>query len=123
MTHDFKDGLGEVPAHQHPQGGGWVADTARVDITAYIGPYAKVFGNATIRGHAQVYDDAQISGTAWIRDSARVYGQARVSGGVGVYGHAEIYGDTVLGDAFTTVNVHISSADAWAMAQLAATEL
>ena len=26
--HDFKDGKGPVPAHQHSNGGGWVADTA-----------------------------------------------------------------------------------------------
>ena len=30
-TFDFKDGNGPVPAHQHPNGGGWVADTAKVD--------------------------------------------------------------------------------------------
>lgn len=27
-THDFKDGNGAVPAHQHINGGGWVANTA-----------------------------------------------------------------------------------------------
>ena len=26
-TYDFKDGNGPVPAHQHPNGGGWVAAT------------------------------------------------------------------------------------------------
>ena len=30
-TFDFKDGNGPVPAHEHPNGGGWVADTAKVD--------------------------------------------------------------------------------------------
>ena len=24
---DFEDGNGEVPAHKHPNGGGWVSDT------------------------------------------------------------------------------------------------
>ena len=34
---DFRDGNGLVPAHKHPNGGGWVADTARVAETAYLG--------------------------------------------------------------------------------------
>ena len=33
---DFDDGNGPVPAHKHPNGGGWVADTATVDETAYV---------------------------------------------------------------------------------------
>ena len=30
ITFDFNDGNGPVPAHKHPNGGGWVADTAKV---------------------------------------------------------------------------------------------
>lgn len=36
-TFDFEDGNGPVPAHQHSNGGGWVADTATVADTAYVG--------------------------------------------------------------------------------------
>ena len=39
--YDFADGKGSVPAHRHinPDGsvGGWVADTATVADTVYIG--------------------------------------------------------------------------------------
>ena len=42
-TFDFKDGKGPVPAHQHSNGGGWVADTATVADTAYVGPDAQVY--------------------------------------------------------------------------------
>ena len=49
-TFDFGNGL--VPAHQHPNGGGWVADTATVSKTAYVRPDARVYGDAW------VYDDA-----------------------------------------------------------------
>ena len=45
-TFDFEDGNGPVPAHQHVIGGGWVADTATVEDSAYVGPNARVFGNA-----------------------------------------------------------------------------
>jgi hypothetical protein len=73
--HDFLDGRGQVPAHKHTNGGGWVADTARVDASAYVGPDAQVCGNAKVYGHAQLYGDA------------RVYDYAKV------YGHAQVYGN------------------------------
>lgn len=53
---DFEDGRGPVPAHRHPNGGGWVAETAHVDETAYVGPdarvsdYGRVFGNGRVSG-------------------------------------------------------------------------
>ena len=39
---DFGNGL--VDAHKHLNGGGWVADTAQVAETAYVGPNAQVYG-------------------------------------------------------------------------------
>ena len=47
--HDFGDGIGPVHAHQHANGGGWVADTANVDATAYVGPNARVCGDAWVK--------------------------------------------------------------------------
>lgn len=49
-TFDF--GYGPVPAHQHSNGGGWVADTADVADTAYVGPDAQVFDDALVYGNA-----------------------------------------------------------------------
>jgi hypothetical protein len=46
QTHDFNDGNGPVPAHQHVNGGGWVADTAHVSEFAYVELNAQVYGNA-----------------------------------------------------------------------------
>jgi hypothetical protein len=45
---DFQDGNGPVPAHQHSDGGGWVADTAYVDDSVYVGPDALVFDSARV---------------------------------------------------------------------------
>jgi hypothetical protein len=59
-TFDFGDGNGPVPAHKHPNGGGWVADTATVDDTAYVGPDAKVYGNAWVSENASVSGDARV---------------------------------------------------------------
>ena len=42
--------------HQHKNGGGWVANTASVAYSAYVGPDAQVFGNA------QVSESAWVSG-------------------------------------------------------------
>ena len=58
----FDFGNGPVPAHQHPNGGGWVADTAHVADTAYVGPDAQVFGSAQVSGSARVYGRARVSG-------------------------------------------------------------
>ena len=52
ITHDFNDGLGSVPAHQHSNGGGWVADSATVANTAYVGPAAVVTGKARVEDSA-----------------------------------------------------------------------
>jgi hypothetical protein len=62
QKYKFGDGKGPVPAHQHPNGGGWVADTAKVADTSYVGPDAWVYGNAEVSGTARV------SGDAWVSD-------------------------------------------------------
>ena len=60
-----------VPAHRHtnPDGseGGWVANTANVDCTSYVGRNARVSGNAWVSGNALVH------GNAWVSSYARVY--------------------------------------------------
>ena len=61
MLFDFNDGNGPVPAHRHSNGGGWVADTAYVDKTIYIGPYSRVYGPVRIYGRGVVYCGSEIS--------------------------------------------------------------
>lgn len=73
-TFDFQDGDGPVPAHQHPNGGGWVANTAKVTDTAYVG------SDAVVSGSAQVFGNAVVSGNAVVCGYAQVYGDAVVSG-------------------------------------------
>ena len=84
--HDFGDGRGLVAAHQHPNGLGWVADTATVALTAYVGPNAKVFGGARVIDYAQILDTAQVFGHAVVGDRVRVAADARVSGTVQLRG-------------------------------------
>lgn len=51
---DFKDGKGLVPAHRHSHGGGWVANTADVAASAYVGPDAQVYGSAEVLGNVLI---------------------------------------------------------------------
>lgn len=39
---NFNDGNGPVPAHKHPNGGGWVANTALVDRSVFVSSSARV---------------------------------------------------------------------------------
>lgn len=95
-TYDFKDGNGPVPAHQHPNGGGWVAESATVDLLAFVGPDAKVSGNAlvsyyaVVSDNAQVADNAKVYDNALVSDNARVYDNAEVSGNAQVSGSAKV---------------------------------
>ena len=51
-THQFLPEDGPVPAHRHPKGGGWVANTATVADTAYVGRQASVFDFAQVLDRA-----------------------------------------------------------------------
>ena len=64
--HDFEDGNGPVPARRHGNGGGWVACTATVEDTAYIGGNARVDGEARVTGEALVTGKAYIGGKALV---------------------------------------------------------
>jgi len=68
------DMLGSGKAH--PNGGGWVADTAEVDDTAYVGPGAMVVGASQVRGSAVIEDAAIILGRSVISGNAKVSGGA-----------------------------------------------
>ncbi|PCI57240.1 MAG: hypothetical protein COB36_02955 [Alphaproteobacteria bacterium] len=95
-SHDFEDGNGSVRAHRHPNGNGWVADTATVDDTAYVGVRARVFGYAKIKDKARIRQYASISGSSIIKDQACIKGQAVIRGSCTINGDVEISGDTVI---------------------------
>ena len=71
-THKFRDGITR-PAHQHNNGGGWVAENAYAADEAYIGPRAEVIGGTirggTIRGGTieggTILDGTILDGTIW----------------------------------------------------------
>ena len=82
--------------HRHPNGGGWVDDTASVDPAAHVAAGAVVRGDATvgpgvrIEGRAWVEPGARLTGDVVVRDVALVRGSARLSGSVLVGGDAVV---------------------------------
>jgi len=93
------------PGAGHPNGGGFVASTARVDRTAYVGPRAQVLGKAKVLGRARVEDYAVVKDDATVRDDARVSGHAVVGGNATVRDRAKlrdyatVTGNTVIRDS------------------------
>lgn len=92
--------------HRHPNGGGWVENTAKVDETAFVGKNAGVFDHAQVLENARICDEATISGHAVVSQSAAIEGEATVfgnaevgrqaviSGSAQIFGQAKVLGNT-----------------------------
>jgi len=76
---------------RHPNGGGWVANSAKVAATACIGPDAMVLGGAQVRDHAIVEDFAIVSDRALVSDHARISGRAEIKGNAKVGGYTRTW--------------------------------
>lgn len=98
----------KMNGHTHMNGGGWVANTATVAPSVYIGPRAMVLGSAQISGQVRV------DGTAWVehaivRDSVVIDGNANVWRGsylnnVHITGNAVVNNCTLYGNAIVKDN-------------------
>jgi carbonic anhydrase/acetyltransferase-like protein (isoleucine patch superfamily) len=75
-TTDQPDGDGWS---RHPNGGGYVANSASVAQSAYVGSNALVMDNATVEGDAQIRDYAVVKDNATVTDQARVIEHALVN--------------------------------------------
>ncbi|MDE0840451.1 MAG: hypothetical protein OSB41_15560, partial [Kiritimatiellae bacterium] len=74
--------LKNMKGKRHPNGGGWVADTATVADTAYVGPHAMVLDEAKVLDDAVIEDYVIVYGNAIFKDNARAYGKLAVEKGV-----------------------------------------
>lgn len=72
--------------HRHPNGGGFVADGAKVSALAFVG------SNAMVLGEAQVFDGARVEDFAVVKDRATLRDRAVASG------HAMILDNAVVCD-------------------------
>lgn len=75
---------------QHANGGGWVAPTATVAATVYLGPDARVLGYANVSDNVRIEDFAVVSSSAQVSGDAVVSGHAWVRGNAMVADHAKI---------------------------------
>lgn len=112
---------------RHPNGGGWVADTAIVDSTAYVGFFACISGRAQVRdrvqidGRAIVTDyavlegDALVYDAAWIGGHTHVHGNARISGASVVEMSAEVFENAWVAGVTVSGSARVYG-DAWVMA-------
>jgi hypothetical protein len=66
--------------YQHKNGGGWVANSATVAPSVYIGPYACVYGSAELTEQVRVEGTAQVSGHARLSGDVLVCGNRWVDG-------------------------------------------
>ena len=115
----FEPGACDFPAdvdgEAHPNGGGFVATTASVDESAYVGRCARVLDSATVTGNAKVLNravvsgDASVSGSAIVREDAVVMGSATVSGNALVEDMAILDDGSVTDDAAIGCVTHISN--------------
>ena len=98
-------GYTKARGHVHPNGGGWVADTAKVADSVYVGKNAMVLGTANVSGNVRVEDYAVVAGSAVVKDNAVISGHAVVNGGGWIYlngwvsGNVEVSGNAVITDS------------------------
>ncbi|MDP6544311.1 MAG: DUF6055 domain-containing protein [Phycisphaerae bacterium] len=77
--------------HLHQNGGGFVADNARVAVTAYVGPNAMVLDGARVEDNACIHEHAVVHGEKTvIRQNAKIGGKAWVFGDITVGGNARV---------------------------------
>lgn len=88
----YKKGAG----HIHSNGGGWVADSAQVEDSVYVGPDAMVLGNAVLTGNVRVEDHAIVAGSTTASDNVVISGHAVIDGGGMIYDNGWIFGSVTL---------------------------
>ena len=103
----------------HPNGGGFVASTARVDNSVYVAPNAMVLGNAVLKGNVRVEDNAVVANTVTASDNVVISGHAVVDGGGWILvdgqwkmGAVNLSGNAVVGDSAVVAGGVTLSGDA-----------
>ncbi|MDO4864571.1 MAG: DUF6055 domain-containing protein [Ruminococcus sp.] len=99
-----RGGVNEASGRRHANGGGFVANTAKVDDSVYVGKdarvlgYATVSGSARIDGHATVTGSAKVSGNAVVTGHAVVAENAQVKDNAIIADYAGVMGDSIVSD-------------------------
>lgn len=99
---------GMAQGHYHSNGGGFVAETARVDDSVYVGKNAKVLGYTTVTGNAQIKDYAAVTGAAKVSGNAIISGHAVVAENATVKDNAIVSDSAgVMGNSIVSDNARV----------------
>ena len=88
--YDFQDGHGSVEAHQHPNGGGWVADSAFVHSTAWAGAGVRIGPGAYVGAKVWLGNDTRVGTGAHICQFAYIGHHAAIGPGAYIGDRANI---------------------------------
>jgi NDP-sugar pyrophosphorylase family protein len=94
FMYDF--GEGEVLSHYHPNGGGIIANTARVSNDSFVNKDATVCGNAIVSNRCHVNDRVKIRDNVFVcndvvlEGDVEVFGNSEIKGGIIIFGHSKI---------------------------------
>lgn len=97
-----------VNGSTHPNGGGFVASTAKVDSSVYVGKNARVLGYATVSGNAVIDDYAIVTGNASVSGNVVVKGHAVIAESAQIKDNAIICDSAgVMGNAVVSENARV----------------
>ncbi len=88
----------------HSNGGGFVANSATVNTTAYIGPAARVLDSAQILGNARIEGRAIISGNAVVQDNAIVSSSVEMIDSASAEGFATVRDNVLMRNTSSVVD-------------------
>lgn len=87
------------PGAPHSNGGGFVARTAKVDHTVYVGPNASVCDHAVVYDHVQIFGSAKVSHQAQVSDWVQIFGNAHVTAFSKLSDYVQVFGSVRIGGA------------------------
>ena len=99
--------------HLHPNGGGWVDNSAMVSNSVFVAPHAMVLGSSNLSGNCSVKGtamvmNAHVSGNVQIKDNALVLGGVLSDNAV-ISDMAFVENDTVFGSAHVHMRARVSN--------------
>jgi hypothetical protein len=92
----FRELPDDIAGAPHGNGGGFVAATAEVVASAYVGPDAVVLDHAKVEANARVEGLARVTGRAVVRGHAQLRDRAEASGSAEIADHAVIEHDATI---------------------------
>ena len=103
----------KVNGHIHPNGGGWVQNSASVAGSVYVGPMAIVLGNANISGQVRIEGtalvrNATMSGTVRVLDNAFV-DKGTYSSNAKIQGNAFVINANMSGSALVGMRARVDN--------------